>query len=102
MALKAITPEHKDFREVSIYIRFDSTPSVVRSPANTEQTQRGEAYRCWMDLDNLLTRLGESHGVSVTVKYHSDKKKEAFVFIEDVLPKIVKRGSTTLDQADPY
>ena len=54
MALKAITPEHQDFREVSIYLRLDSTPSVVRSPANTEQTARKEAYRCWMDLDNLL------------------------------------------------
>ena len=102
MALNTITPEHKDFRAVSIYIRLDSTPSVVRIPANTEQTTREEAYRCWMDLDNLLTRLGESHGVSVTVKYHSDKKKEALVFIEGVLPKIVKRGSTALDHADPY
>ena len=39
--------------------------------------------------------------VSVTVKHHSDKKKEALVFIEGVLPKIVKRGSITLDHADP-
>ena len=54
MALKTITPEHKDVWEVSIYLRLDSTPSVVRSPANTEQTAREEAYRCWIDLDNLF------------------------------------------------
>ena len=57
MALKTITPEYKDFREASIYIRLDSTPSVVRSPANTEQTAREEPTGAgWTSTDSQPAR----------------------------------------------
>ena len=87
-ALKTITVEHKNFREIFTSIRFDFIPSVARSP---------EVCRPWMDLDHLLFRLSESHGAGVMVKYYSDKKKEALEFIGGVLPEMARRGNTTLD-----
>ena len=99
-ALRTITPEHEDFREVSIHIHFGWIQPLIRAPFDTQQIVGTEVDRQW-DLDELLIRLGESHGVVVMVKYYSDKKKEALRLIKRMLPKITNRGGTTLDHADP-
>ena len=96
-ALKTITVEHKNFREIFISIRFNFIPFVANNPVNTEQTPGEELYRQWMDLDHLLVRLSGSHGAGVMVKYYSDKKKEALEFIGGALPEMVRRGNTMLD-----
>ena len=101
MALNTITLEHKDLQEISIHIRFGSIPSFIRNHANPEQAAGEKVYRWWMDLDHLLVRLCESHGVSVMVKYYyySNKKEEVLRFVEGALPETMKRESTTLDCA---
>lgn len=101
MTLRTITPEHEDFREVSIHTHFDWAPPSIHNPANTERTVGGEVYRQWMELDNLLVRLGESHGVGVMVRYYSREERKALGFVHRMLPEITKRGSTTLDYGYP-
>lgn len=99
MALKTITLKHKDFREVSIRIHFDSFPSLLHSLANTQQTAGGD-YIPWMNLDHQLVQLGESHKACIMVKYSSRKKKKAPEFIKGVLAEMAKRGGIMLDDAD--
>ena len=101
MALNTITLEHKDLREISIHIHFSPISSFIRSPAIPEQAAGDEVYRWWMDLDHLLVRLCESHGVGVMVRYYhySNKKEEVLRFLEGALPETMKRESTTLDCA---
>ena len=101
MALNTITLEHKDLREISVHVYFGSIPSFISSPTNPEQTAGDEVYRQWMDLDQLLVRLCEPHGVGLMVKYYyfSKNKEEVLGFVEGALPETVKRESTTLNCA---
>ncbi|KAF9786139.1 hypothetical protein BJ322DRAFT_1210669 [Thelephora terrestris] len=60
--LKTILPEHGDLRKISIYINrsFDGSAD---DPVNSKMTFREEVHRQWMDLDDLLVQLWESHSV---------------------------------------
>lgn len=95
-ALRTITSEHKDFQEISIHFYFDYIAFSTRSTIGTEQI----GCRRWMDLDHLLLRRYESHGVRVSVKYYSIKGEEACGFIGGVLPETMKRAGIALDFAD--
>jgi hypothetical protein len=96
-ALKTIALEHKDFREVSIEIPFQYPMGSVHNPFDPWQTAGEEVYRQWTELDYLLVRFCESHGIGIVVRYVViEKKKEALEFIEGLLPETMKRGNPKL------
>lgn len=103
-ALKTITLEHKDFQEVSIGIPFHYDPCSVHNPFKTWKTAGEEVYGQWMELDHLLVRFCESHGIGIVVKYFViEKGKEALKFIEGLLPETMKRGNTkSVDSVSLY
>ena len=66
MALRTITPGHKDLHGVSIHFTSCSSSSV-QSPLNVRQIIGDETYMKWMGLDQVLVQLSESHAICVGV-----------------------------------
>jgi hypothetical protein len=89
-ALKTITAEHIDFKQVSIHIRCHYIP--LDDPDDFRQTVGEAAYGKWMDLDRILVRLWESHSVH-TMVYNVREKGELCVLIGCLLPEVTKKGA---------
>jgi len=88
MALKTITPKHRDIR-VSLHIPI--------YPGHVAYSPEDEVGRQWVDLDHALIRLWESHGVRTRVVYSSgDEKEEAREYIGELLPEVTRRGIVEL------
>ena len=94
-ALKTITPKHRGFRDVTIHMPFNSIPCSIQGAANLQRDVGEEVYWQWMDLDNILSQLCESHGVRVMVRdWPKKNKREVLELIEGLLPETAKREST--------
>lgn len=88
MALKTITPEHRDLR-ISLHIPM--------YPGDVAYSTEDEIGRQWADLDRSLIRVWESHGVRTRVVYNSGKEGEqGHEYIAGLLPEVTGRGIAEL------
>ena len=88
LALQTITPDHRDFRQISIHV-----PKPYRPIANPPDLRQGSVYNQWMDLDRLLVQLWESRGIRPKVLYEASENKEAMgEHIGCLFPEITERG----------
>jgi hypothetical protein len=90
-ALKTVTVEHRDFKQVSIYTRFHGLP--IDNPDSFRQIVGEVAYGKWMDLDRVLVRLWESHSVHTRV-YNVREGEELRALVGCLLPEVTKKGAT--------
>jgi len=61
VALKTITPEHRDLQQVMIYVPYHLMP--VRVCADVRQFFGEAACQQWLDLDCLLVQFWESRSI---------------------------------------
>ena len=95
MVLRTITSKHQDLQQITIHTPYH------RCPATPESESLGEAAgedgsRQWMDLDNLLVQLLESHAICTKVAHgrgKSESKSEMCEHIRALLPKVAERGT---------
>ena len=93
MALKTITPEHGDLRQVSIHFTSNSFDIQSIFPLNVSQYIGDEASMYWMDLNRLLVQLHESRAVCLMARFRSssdpvDKRR----YVAALLPGVTKGG----------
>jgi hypothetical protein len=87
-ALRTITPNHRDFRQITIHIPYYfPLPKVVGSIRRTI----GEAkYGLWLDLDRFLVQFSESRSIRPKVVYTTVRGMRGS--IECLLPEASRRG----------
>lgn len=88
LALKTLTPNHRDLHQISIYIpvnRFLKTRLAME-----------EIHRQWADLDHFLVQLWESNAIHTRVIYRLKGEKEARECVRGLLPEMTKRGTVEL------
>jgi len=97
MALHTITPEHRDLRQISIYVHLDST--TTRVGANIRQTIGEQTSGQWLNLDRLLARFWESRSIRPKVIWMAPKvgKRAMRNCIGCLLPVITMRGLIDLE-----
>ena len=101
-ALKTITSEHRNLREVTIHINFRTTLDLVDSPIDVVSVIGKMLYMQWMDLDHILVQLCKLDAVCVRVSYCSaGKQKETREYAEALLPETVRGGSAWLEWITP-
>jgi len=104
LALKTITPAHRDFHDITIHVS-EYLPSIA-NPTSLRETL-GELfyesfYGQWMDLDQLLVQFWESRGIRPKVGCIVPKKGKVAMFehteclLPEILPEITKRGIVEL------
>ena len=82
LALKTITPDHRDLRQISIYI-------PTYSFLNTRQSLE-EIYSHWADLDCFLVKLRDLNTIHTRVIHGAEGEEDAHECIE-MLPEMMKR-----------
>ena len=90
-ALRTITPEHRDLRQISIYVHTTPPNSVG---ADIRQIVGGRIFGQWLDLDRLLVQTWESFSVRPRVLYAMPKKggRDMRYCFGCLLPEVTKRG----------
>jgi hypothetical protein len=84
-ALRTITPEHRDLRQITIRMPWYPLAGVL---ANVRQTVGDTHYGLWLDLDRLLVQLWESRSIRpmiIRMKRCTEESVGCF------LPEITKR-----------
>ena len=88
-ALKTITPEHQDFREISNCMRFDS--NITKTGVDVRQVVGEQTLGEWSDLDRVLTPLWESRSICLkVVSTMPNAERGTRDCIECLLPEITK------------
>ena len=82
-SLKTITPEHREFRHISIHFPYSSRRRI-----------EGNIHKLWLDLDQILVQLWESHAVRVNALCSAgvEVRKRASEWVGVLLPETTKRG----------
>lgn len=92
VALRTITPGHRDLRQIDIWL---SCPTVLCfSSPEFRQKVGEEACRQWPDLDCLLVQTLESRSIRLKVMYQPAKEDEERMreSVGYLLPKMTERG----------
>ena len=101
-SLRTITHNHRNFQRVSIVdpeLLYHSSPLWPANPAGIIHVVGETAYREWLELDRLLTKLSESHSIRPEVLYNllpSMDRKWANDLVESLLPELTMRGLARL------
>jgi len=100
IALKTVTPEHRNLLQISI--SADYYPTIVMFDA--DDTVRGVEEQTpgqWLELDRLLTQLWESHTIppKVLCRVPSWKEKSARDSMGCLLPEATRGGTVNLFDA---
>jgi len=92
MTLKTITPEHRDLRQIVIYLSRDLT--LFEVGADLKQFLGGAISRQWSDLDRLLVEFWESRSIRPRVGRvtQGERRRSMEYCIGCLLPEIKKRG----------
>ena len=92
MALRTITPEHRDLRHISITVPYH------QDLYNASSVFEEEEYKKWLDLDRLLVQLWESRSIRPEVICTRVKNGEQGVrdSIGRLFPEITSRGIVDL------
>ena len=89
--LQTITPEHRDLRQISVYVPHHLT--LFRVGANVRQYLGEASCGWWSNLDHLLVQFWEVRSIRPKVGRTSpEKRKNMEFFIGCLLPEITKRG----------
>ena len=90
MALRTITPEHQDFRRITIHIPF----YLTFFGAGARQSLGETAFRQWLDLDRILVRIWDSRAIrpNVGCVRLGQRRESTKLCIGSLLPEITKRG----------
>lgn len=96
MTLQTITSKHLDLRQIRVYAPDGF--SRIRAGADVKQAVGEVVYRQWIDLDNLLAQLWESHSIRTKVLCamvgkRGQNSKHSIGFL---LPEITNRGLISL------
>ena len=97
MALRTITPNHRNLRQIFIGIPYALSRHGVG--ANIRQTLGETIYERWLDLDHLFIQLWESNSIRPGVRYSctsESEKKETVDCVSCLLPEATKRGIVDL------
>jgi hypothetical protein len=92
-ALKTISPEHRDLRQITIHIPYKSP--LTGADANIRQAIGETDYTQWLNLDRLLVRLWELHSVrpKVAVPTEQAEGTESMRdYVGHLLPEITNKG----------
>lgn len=83
MALRTITPAHRDLQQISIHV-----------PVGARDVLREDICKQWTELDRTLVQLWESRAIRVTGVYdvRREEWKAVYEYIQDLLPEMTKRG----------
>jgi hypothetical protein len=65
MALRTITPKHRDLRQITIRIPYCF--ALLDVGINVRQNIGAAYFEQWLDLDRLLVQFWESHSIQPTV-----------------------------------
>jgi hypothetical protein len=95
VALKTVTPAHRDLRQISIHIPYYLT--LPRVYTNLRQGIGKASSEEWLDLDRLLVQLWESR--SIRPKFVCMTKGTLGVSIGYYLPEITRRGIGDLGES---
>ena len=97
VALRTITPQHRDLRQISIHLPDHPTPC----DAGTWRPPGEEALRKWLDIDRLLAQFWESRSIRPRVGCvrQGEKCQSTEYCIERLLPVVTRRG--IVDPIDP-
>ena len=99
MALQTITPEHRDFRHISIFVPYHSLHCVYPR-AQVERAVQETIYQQWLDLDGLLVQFWESRSIRprVTCEMPAWEGQGVRDSIKRLLPEVTRRGIMDLLQ----
>ena len=88
-ALRTITPEHRDLRQISVHV--PGYIALVDASAGLEQAVGKAVYRQWLDLDRLLVQLWESRSIrpKLVPGLPMENRKQN---IACLFPEMTKRG----------
>ena len=87
-ALRTITPNHRDFRQITIRIPYYLTlPKVL---ASIRRAIGEENYRLWLDLDRFLVQFSESRSIRPKVVCTTARGTRGSIGC--LLPEASKRG----------
>jgi len=102
MALRTITPKHRNFRRISIHAFFISFFAGVASVASAGViglTGEDHFLGQWSELDQVLAQLWESHSIRAEVLYYrlpTEVEQGVNERLERLLPQITGRGIVDL------
>ena len=94
-ALQTITPEHRNLRQISIYVPYHLT--LLDVGTDIKQDLGEVIFSGWSDLDRLLIRLWESHSIRLRVSCalgggRQNTLQNTEYCIGCLLPEITERG----------
>ena len=69
-ALRTITPKHRDFRQISIHVYFDSAFNGAAG-ADIRQIIGEQNFGRWLELDRFLVQLWESRSIRPRILHHT-------------------------------
>jgi len=92
MALQTITPEHRDLRQISVYLPYHLTH--LRVGANSGRYLEEETSREWVDLDHFLVQFWELRSIRPRVgcARQGEEGQNVEHSIGFLLPEATKRG----------
>lgn len=91
-ALQTITPEHREFRQITIHVAYGLT--LFNVGYNIRRAVGETIYKGWLDLDRLLVQLWESHSIrpKVMTATSGEKMRGTKYCIKRLLPEMTRRG----------
>ena len=93
MALRTISPEHRDLRQISIYVQFGT--NLDGTNVDVRRNFGEQVFEQWLELDRLLVQLLESHSIRPRILYSTFPqmgKREMNKYIQYLLPETAGRG----------
>jgi hypothetical protein len=96
-SLKTITLEHRDLRQISIYISLASS-YILQQLDVIEHIGPMKPDSGWSDLDRLLAQLWESHSIRCKVmcpRTWDDGRAKAQIML--LLPQTTKEGTSVVE-----
>ena len=96
--LRTITPEHRDLRQIIIYLPHDS--AFTGAGASVRQAAGEQIFGQWLELDHILAQLWESRSIRPKILHfaplgYENDVSESMGFL---LPEAMGRGIVDLGE----
>ena len=98
MTLRTITRKHRNLQQISLNARWESYIRLIDSgndPTNLRNAIGETLYQGWLELDEVLVQLWESHSVRSEVVYDACREicgRKAGRRVENLLSGAMARG----------
>ena len=98
LAVRVITREHRDLRQISVNVPFHLTCLYLNG--GIRKIIGDELFEQWLDLDRVLVYIWESLSIHTNVRWTGGVQKGfSGDYIECLLPEMTRRGMVTVDLA---